>query len=94
MVEVVNKLISLDELNPFVISYNPIQSSKNDTLLVELQNNNRIGNEIMNASIKTKWEKVNKRNTYKNILVVKTKGNYENYYNKLEELEFDIVTKE
>ena len=35
-VEVVNELISLDELNLFAISCDPMQSSKTDTSPVEL----------------------------------------------------------
>ena len=41
-----------------------------------------------------KWKKVNSRNTYKNIPVVKTKDNYKNYYKNLEELEANVVIKE
>ena len=41
--------------------------------------------------METEWKKVNKRNTIKKILVIKTKDNYENYYNKFEEPEFDMV---
>ena len=52
LVEIVNELISLEELNPFAVSYDPMQSSKNNTSLVELQNNDRIGNETISASIK------------------------------------------
>ena len=44
LIEVVSKLISLEELNPLAILYNPNQSCKNKNKPIELKNNNRKGN--------------------------------------------------
>jgi hypothetical protein len=71
-----------------------MQGSKNDTSLVELQNNDSIRNKKSSIRMEDEWKKVNNRNTYKNIPVAKTKDNYENYYKNLEELEANVVTKE
>ena len=69
-----------------------MQSSKNNTSPVELQNNNRIRNKTTSISVKEEWKKANKRNTYKNSLVKKTKGNYENYFKNFKETDYNTGT--
>ena len=57
LIEVVNELISLDKLNLLAISYDPMQGSKNDTSLVELQNNDS----IRNKKVAQEWKTNGKR---------------------------------
>ena len=51
LMEVIKELMSIEDLNPHTISYNPKQSSTNNIVPVELQHNDRTENKTKIASI-------------------------------------------
>ena len=56
LLEVVNDLISLEELNLIAITYDPNHSWKYNNTPVELQNTNKKSSETTTISVEEEWK--------------------------------------
>ena len=56
LIEVVNELISLEDLKPVAISYDPNQSYKNEDESIKSTNNNSKGNETIEEKVDEEWK--------------------------------------
>ena len=92
----VNKLISLEELNLLAVLCDIINHSCNDKIAqVEVKKSDIKGSKIVvKASIVNKWQHVNGRNIFKNIIVEKTKSNHDNYCNELKDQNNGVATED